>query len=49
MSLQRYLEVVSTMIGREANDHRRETLLRYQQFIELAIREEEANKLETVG
>lgn len=49
MSLQRYLEVVSNMIRREANDGRRETLERYQHFIEMAIKEEEANRLETVG
>ncbi len=43
MSLEQYLEAVTHVIHREEDLSRRETLIRYQRFVELAIAEEESS------
>ncbi|HEY9766344.1 MAG TPA: hypothetical protein V6C82_08255 [Chroococcales cyanobacterium] len=43
MSLEKYLEAVTGVIRREEDLSRREALIRYQRFIELAIAEEETS------
>lgn len=42
MGLTSYLNIVESLIGKENNPTRREVLIRYRHYVELAIQEERA-------
>lgn len=42
MGLKHYLDIVESLIHVEQNPLRREVLMRYRQYVELAVQEEKA-------